>query len=62
MNERSFPPSTPPADKAKYRQFLIDHALDPNLTPEDLARELATKSSLEREQIEAHWGEFLQAL
>lgn len=57
----SFPPSTPPADKAKYRQFLIDNDFDPNLKNEDLAREYAGKSELERQQIDARWREFVSS-
>ena len=59
VNSPNFPPSQPPADKAKYRQFLIDHALDPNLNDDDLARELAAKSEAEREQLKTHWADFV---
>ena len=53
-----FPPSTPPNDKAKYRQFLIDHELDPNLDTEDLRRAVSEKSEAERAQLQTHWEEF----
>jgi hypothetical protein len=59
VNSPDFPPSQPPADKAKYRQFLIDHALDPNLNDDDLAREVAAKSDAEREQLRTHWADFV---
>jgi hypothetical protein len=57
--DETFPPATPPEDKAKYRQFLIDHDLDPNLNPEDLRRATEQKSEAERAQLAAHWREFL---
>ena len=57
----SFPPATPPSDKAKYRQFLIDHGLDPNLNAEDLRRAFAEKSEAERAQLQTHFAEFLSA-
>ena len=57
----SFPPANPPADKAKYRQFLIDHELDPNLDTDDLRRALDAKSEAERAQFRNHWEEFLSA-
>lgn len=53
-----FPPATPP-DKAKYRQFLIDHGLDPNLNDDDLRRALDQQSEAERAQFRAHWDEFV---
>ncbi|HYH08207.1 MAG TPA: hypothetical protein VEK11_14220 [Thermoanaerobaculia bacterium] len=56
-----FPPATPPADKAKYRQFLIDHALDPNLNAEDLRREVDRKTDAERAQLRGDWAKFLAA-
>jgi hypothetical protein len=59
--QETFPPATPPADKAKYRQFLIDHDLDPNLNTEDLQRAADRKSEPERTQLAAHWKEFLAA-
>lgn len=55
----TFPPATPPEDKAKYRQFLIDHDLDPNLNAEDLQRAADQKSESERAQLAAHWREFV---
>jgi hypothetical protein len=58
----TFPPATPPDDKAKYRQFLIDHDLDPNLNPEGLQRAVAAKSDAEREQLHRDWAAFLEAL
>ncbi|HYO76121.1 MAG TPA: hypothetical protein VE010_06620 [Thermoanaerobaculia bacterium] len=61
MND-TFPPSTPPADKAKYRQFLIDHQLDPNLDTDDLRRAVEEKSEAERTQLRNHWEEFLAAM
>ena len=61
-NRKPFPPDTPPADKAKYRQFLIDHELDPNLDADDLARAVSEKSDAERAQLHSHWDEFLQEL
>lgn len=61
MND-SFPPATPPADKAKYRQFLIDHQLDPNLDTDDLRRAVEEKSEAERTQLRNHWQEFLAAM
>ena len=57
----TFPPATPPDDKAKYRQFLIDHDLDPNLNAEDLRRAFDGKSEAERAQLQAHWNEFVAA-
>jgi hypothetical protein len=57
-----FPPSTPPNDKVKYRQFLIDHELDPNLDTEDLRRAVSEKSEPERAQLQTHWEEFVAAL
>lgn len=57
MNE-NFPPATPHPDKAKYRQFLIDHGLDPNLKQEDLAKQYEALSDAEREQVQTHWREF----
>ncbi len=59
--ESRFPPSTPPSDKAKYRQFLIDQGLDPNLNPEGLERAFAEKDEAERTQVQSHWQEFLAA-
>lgn len=56
-----FPPATPPADKAKYRQFLIDHELDPNLNSDDLQRAFEAKSEAERAQLQTHWTAFLAA-
>jgi hypothetical protein len=53
----SFPPAAVPGDKAKYRQFLIDHELDPNLNADDLRRALQQKSEAERAQLQAHWRE-----
>ncbi len=61
MND-TFPPTTPPSDKAKYRQFLIDHQLDPNLNTDDLRRAVEEKSEAERAQLRTHWNEFLAAL
>lgn len=58
----TFPPATPPDDKAKYRQFLIDHELDPNLNAEALHRAFEEKSEAERSQLQMHWREFLSAL
>lgn len=58
----TFPPAAPPPDKAKYRQFLIDHDLDPNLNAEDLGRSFAAKSEAERSQLQSHWTEFLAQL
>lgn len=55
----AFPPATPPADKAKYRQFLIDHDLDPNLDTDDLSRAFEGKTEAERTQLQAHWREFV---
>ena len=57
----SFPPMTPPPDRAKYRQFLIDHGFDPNLDRDDLARARAEKSEAEQSQLEQHWKEFVEA-
>ncbi|MBV9494642.1 MAG: hypothetical protein JOZ54_10385 [Acidobacteria bacterium] len=62
MTAPSFPPATPPDDKAKYRQFLIDHELDPNLNAEALQRAFEEKSEAERSQLQTHWREFLAAL
>jgi len=56
-----FPPATPPADKAKYRQFLIDHDLDPNLNADGLQRAFEEKTEAERAQLQAHWTEFIAA-
>ncbi len=61
-SDASFPPATPPSDKAKYRQFLIDHELDPNLDTDDLRREVEKKSEAERSQLQSHWNAFLSAL
>ena len=61
MNDASFPPATPHHDKAKYRQFLIDHDLDPNLNSEDLQRAFDEKSAVEQDQLQTHWREFLAA-
>lgn len=60
MND-TFPPAAPPSDKAKYRQFLIDHELDPNLNADDLRRAFEAKSEAERTQLRTHWKEFLAA-
>ncbi|HEX8618177.1 MAG TPA: hypothetical protein VF911_11380 [Thermoanaerobaculia bacterium] len=60
MND-TFPPAAPPPDKAKYRQFLIDHELDPNLNADALRRAVEEKSEAERAQFQTHWTEFLQA-
>ena len=57
----TFPPATPPDDKAKYRQFLIDHELDPNLNADGLQRAFDAKSEAERTQLQAHWQQFLEA-
>ena len=57
--EKSFPPPSGHDDKAKYRQFLIDHGFDPNLNAEDLARDYESKSEAERKQIDSDWSEFL---
>lgn len=54
-----FPPASAPNDKAKYRQFLIDHDLDPNLDTEDLRRAVSEKSEAERAQLQTHWEEFV---
>ncbi|MDQ3283173.1 MAG: hypothetical protein M3Q69_17385 [Acidobacteriota bacterium] len=62
MSEDNFPPATAPDDKAKYRQFLIDHDLDPNLNAEDLRRAFDQKSEAERAQLQAHWKDFAAAL
>lgn len=56
-----FPPENPPGDKAKYRQFLIDHGLDPNLNPDGLRRALEEKNEPEREQFAKHWDDFQAA-
>jgi hypothetical protein len=56
---QNFPPSSPPEDKAKYRQFLIDHGFDPNLNGEDIGREYESKSEAERAQIDGDWNDFL---
>jgi hypothetical protein len=61
MTADTFPPAESPEDKAKYRQFLIDHELDPNLKPEDLRRAVAEKSDAEKAQLEAHWRSFVSA-
>ncbi|HET7435683.1 MAG TPA: hypothetical protein VFN10_13325 [Thermoanaerobaculia bacterium] len=61
MSDEKFPPADAPEDKAKYRQFLIDHELDPNLNAEDLRRAVSEKSEAERAQLEAHWKEFVRA-
>lgn len=61
MTTNAFPPAEPPEDKAKYRQFLIDHELDPNLNPEDLRRAVEEKSDAEKAQLEAHWRSFVNA-
>jgi hypothetical protein len=58
-NDHGFPPATPPADRAKYRQFLIDHGFDPNLNREDLERARDARSEAELEQLEKHWQEFI---
>jgi hypothetical protein len=60
MNQ-TFPPASPPNDKAKYRQFLIDHELDPNLDTDDLRRAFEAKSEAERTQLRTHWEAFLAA-
>lgn len=57
----NFPPADPPADKAKYRQFLIDHDLDPNLDTDDLRRAVEKKSEAERAQLQSHWNDFVSA-
>lgn len=57
----TFPPATPHHDKAKYRQFLIDHELDPNLNTDDLRRAVEEKSEAERTQLQRHWADFLAA-
>jgi hypothetical protein len=57
----TFPPDTPFDDKAKYRQFLIDHELDPNLNGDALRRAVEEKSEPERDQLQRHWNEFLSA-
>lgn len=61
MTADTFPPAESPADKAKYRQFLIDHELDPNLNSEDLRRAVEEKSDAEKAQLEAHWRSFVSA-
>jgi hypothetical protein len=60
-SDETFPPAEAPADKAKYRQFLIDHELDPNLNTEALRRAVDDKTEAERTQLLAHWKEFLAA-
>lgn len=58
---KDFPPTEPPADRAKYRQFLIDHQLDPNLNRDDLELQFGRLSPKEREQLENDWAAFLRA-
>lgn len=58
----TFPPTEPPDDKAKYRQFLIDHGFDPNLNREALQREFDAKTEPERQQIENRWRDFLRTV
>lgn len=60
MNNEIFPPDEPHPDKAKYRQFLIDHGLDPNLNGEGLQRQFAALSERERDQSTRDWAEFLR--
>ena len=61
MTDNGFPPAALPDDKAKYRQFLIDHELDPNLNADDLQRAFEEKTEAERAQLQAHWEEFIAA-
>ena len=51
--DQEFPPADGHPDKAKYRQFLIDHGLDPNLNREDLGAQYRALSEAERKQIVA---------
>ena len=55
MTAPNFPPAEAPSDKAKYRQFLIDHGFDPNLNAEDLGRAYRDMSEAERAQVDADW-------
>lgn len=59
MNDTSFPPATPPSDRAKYRQFLIDHGLDPNFNDEALRDQYEKLSESERAQVERDFATFL---